>query len=53
MIAVLLHDGQTISINAAAKDVRLEGGALTIKRDGDVIARFGKHAAYWTIDDDQ
>jgi hypothetical protein len=47
VISVLLHSDQTITVPGTAKDVKLEGGALIIRRGDQITARFGKHVAWW------
>ena len=47
MINVLLHSDQTITAAGTAADVKLEGGALIIRRGDRITARFGKHVAWW------
>ena len=48
MITVLLSDsGETVTLNADPKGVTAESGALIVRRDNQIIARFRRHTAWW------
>ena len=47
MITVLLADSERVTLDAEPKDVSAESGALIVRRDNQIIARFRRYTAWW------
>lgn len=51
MITVQINDHEKVTLNAEPEDVSIEGNALVIRRDKQVIARFRRHIAWFAAAD--
>lgn len=49
MIRVMLHDGESVTLNAAPKDMSTGNGTLTVRRDGSVIASFRRSLGWHEV----
>lgn len=46
MIAVLLNDGERVTLDAEPGGVSTEGGALVVRRGKEVIGRFRRYQGW-------
>ncbi|MGP5593871.1 hypothetical protein [Brachybacterium alimentarium] len=46
-ITVQINDTERVIVDAEPKGVTIENSALIVRRDGQIIARFRRHTAWW------
>lgn len=49
-IRIILHEGESVTLNASSDDVNTETGALVVKRDGKTIGKFRRYVAWHEVE---